>query len=96
MTQVVNSRDRDRRRTFDRSTMAIYYFNVRCDDFETTDLVGEECSSPEVVRREALSTARELVVNDLLAGRAPRRDWVEVEDKEHRTVMLLPLSAAAS
>lgn len=76
--------------------MPIFYFNVRCDDFETTDLVGENCSSPESVRREALSTARDLILNDLLSGRVPHQGWVEVEDADHRAVMMLPLSAAAS
>lgn len=51
--------------------MAHYYFNVRCDEFETTDLVGDDCPSFEAARREALSTAQELVLNDLLSGRVP-------------------------
>jgi hypothetical protein len=76
--------------------MAHYYFNVRCDDFETTDLLGEDCPSFEAARREALNTAREIVLNDLLNGRLPHQGWVEVEDEEHRPVLLLPISAAAS
>lgn len=76
--------------------MATYYFNVRCDEFETTDLVGEECDSLSSIRGEALRAARELVLSDLLSGRVPHRGWIEVEDEEHRPVLTLPISAAAS
>ena len=76
--------------------MPRYYFNVRCDSFETTDLVGEDCSTLTAIRGEALRCASDLVLNDLLAGRVPHQGWIEVEDEEHRPVLTLPLSAAAS
>jgi len=40
--------------------MSTYYFNVRCEQFQRTDLVGEECDSLADIRSEALRTAREL------------------------------------
>jgi hypothetical protein len=76
--------------------MSTYYFNVRCEHFQRTDLVGEECDSLDDIRSEALRTARELVTNDLLSGRFPQQGWIEVEDEEHRPVLMLPISAAAS
>jgi hypothetical protein len=76
--------------------MSTYYFNVRCEQFQRTDLVGEECDSLNSIRSEALRTARELVTNDLLRGRSPQQGWIEVEDEEHRPVLMLPISAAAS
>ena len=76
--------------------MPRYYFNVRCDGFETTDLVGEDCETPSAIRGEALRCASDLVLNDLLSGRVPHQGWIEVEDEEHRPVLTLPLSAAAS
>lgn len=76
--------------------MAHYYFNVHCDEFVTTDLIGEDCPTMNAVRGEALRTARDLILNDLLSGRVPHQGWVEVEDEEHRAVLKLPLSAAAS
>ncbi len=76
--------------------MPKYYFNIRSEAFETTDLVGEECSTLSAVRGEALRCASDLVLNDLLNGRVPQQGWIEVEDEEHRPVLTLPLSAAAS
>ena len=76
--------------------MPRYYFNVRCDAFETTDMVGEDCETLSAIRGEALRCASDLVLNDLLNGRVPQQGWIEVEDEEHRPVLTLPLSAAAS
>jgi hypothetical protein len=76
--------------------MPHYYFNLCCEDYETTDLVGEMCPGVEAARREALRTAREIIRDDLLLGRTLHRGWIEVEDEEHRAVLRLPLSAAAS
>jgi hypothetical protein len=80
----------------ERAQMPHYYFNVECEDFRTTDLVGEDCSSLEAVRREALNTAREIIVDDLLSGRLPHAGWIEVEDEDQRAVLVLPIAAAAS
>ena len=76
--------------------MPVYYFNVHCDDFEETDLVGEVCRNHEAARAEALRTARELIQQQLLNGAPLRGGWVEVEDEEHRPVLMLPLRAASS
>ena len=76
--------------------MPLYYFNIHCEEFETTDLVGESCDTFEQVRSGAIRAARDLVLQDLLSGRVPHQGWIEVEDEDHRAVLSLPLSAAAS
>ena len=75
--------------------MPVYYFNVHCDSFEETDLVGELCPNHEAARAEAFRTARELIQQQLLAGAMLQGGWVEVEDEEHRPVLMLPLRAAS-
>jgi hypothetical protein len=75
--------------------MPVFYFNVRCDEFHLTDIVGEECPDALEARAEACRTARELVQDELLSGRVPQ-GWIEVEDEEHRPVMVVSLRDVAS
>ena len=75
--------------------MGTYYFNVHCDGFELTDIVGEVLPGVDEARAEACRTARALVQDELLNGRMPQ-GWIEVEDEEHRPVMVVPLRDAAS
>jgi hypothetical protein len=72
-----------------------YYFNVRCDRFEATDVVGEYCRGPSAARFEAMRAARDIVRKQLLSDEGPQRGWIEVEDEQHRPVMRVPLRCAA-
>ena len=74
--------------------MGTYYFNIECDGFRLTDIVGETCRSNEEARAEACRAARTLIQDDLVHGRGPH-GWIEVEDEEHRPVMIVPLRDAA-
>jgi hypothetical protein len=75
--------------------MPRYYFNVRCDSFETTDMVGESCRDDVAALGEALKTASSVVRKRLLADELFAGGWIEVEDEKHRPVLKLPLRAAA-
>ena len=75
--------------------MPRYYFNVRCDRFEVTDVVGEHCRDPSAARAEAMRAARAIVRTQLLSEELPQRGWIEVEDEQHRQVMRVPLRAVA-
>jgi hypothetical protein len=72
-----------------------YYFNVLCDSFETTDMVGETCADDVAALNEALRTASSVVRKRLLADELFNGGWIEVEDERHRQVLKLPLRAAA-
>jgi hypothetical protein len=72
-----------------------YYFNVRCDASEVTDLVGESCADDVAALGQAMRTASAVVQNRLLANEISLGGWVEVEDEGHRPVLRLPLRAAA-
>jgi hypothetical protein len=72
-----------------------YYFNVCCDRFEATDVIGEYCRGPSAARFEAMRAARAIVRKQLLSDEGPQRGWIEVEDEQHRSVMRVPLSCAA-
>jgi len=71
-----------------------YYFNIRLDESETTDLVGRECPNDVAALSEALKEAGQLVRNQLFFNKV-EDGWVEVEDENQREILRLPLRAAA-
>ena len=74
--------------------MPRYYFNVCCDDYETTDVVGETCADDLAALSLAMRTACS-VVQRLIPRHFSANGFVEVEDEQHRPVLKLPLRAAA-
>ena len=75
--------------------MPRYYFNVSCDGFETTDLVGECCRNDVDALAGAMRAASAVVRTQLAAEALIQSGWIEVEDESHRPVLRLPLRAAA-
>ncbi len=75
--------------------MPRYYFNVSCDGFESTDLVGETCPNDVAALSGALRVASAVLQKRLRAEELSNDGWVEVEDETHRPVLRLPLRAAA-
>jgi len=72
-----------------------YYFNVCCDGYETTDVVGRACPDDLGALNDAMQTASELIRQRLQSSAFAADGWVEVEDERHRSVLRLPLRAAA-
>jgi hypothetical protein len=75
--------------------MPRFFFNIHSDDYDATDLVGDHCRDTRHARAEACRTARDLVRETLALGRLPD-GWIEVEDEEHRPVLVVPFAAVAS
>lgn len=75
--------------------MPRYYFNVCCDAFETTDVCGESCSDDVAALGQALRLASGILRKQFLEGELASEGWIEVEDERHRSIMKLPLRAAA-
>jgi hypothetical protein len=71
-----------------------YFFNVCSEEYETTDLVGENCADDVAALKEAMRAASEIIRDQLFFNRVADA-WIEVEDEQHREVMRLPLRAAA-
>jgi hypothetical protein len=75
--------------------MPRYFFNVRSSGFEETDLVGRTCPNDVAALAEAMGEAsrvlRDLLQQDALSDSGE----IEIEDERHRTVLRLPLRAAA-
>ncbi len=75
--------------------MPRYFFNVRGNGFEETDLVGRTCADDVAALAEALGEAGR-VLKDLLSQDALSDcGEIEIEDERHRTILTLPLRAAA-
>ena len=75
--------------------MPRYYFNVCCEAYEATDVVGESCPDDVAALSTALSRACEVVKQRLVPADFSSDGWIEVEDEEHRPVLKLPIRAAA-
>ncbi len=75
--------------------MPRYYFNVCCDAYEATDVVGESCPNDVAALSQALKKACAVVQQRLEPSDFSADGWIEVEDEQHRPVLKLPLRAAA-
>ena len=72
--------------------MSTFYIHIHGGDFEGVDLVGKDFTDSEAARAAARRAARELLADDVIHGKMPPAEWIEVEDADHRPVMTLPLS----
>ena len=75
--------------------MPRYFFNVCSDGFEETDLVGKRCPDDIAALHEALCTASAVLQRRISSEGFCPNGSIEVEDERHRTVLTLPLRAAA-
>jgi hypothetical protein len=75
--------------------MPRYFFNVRGDGCEETDLVGRVCADDVAALGEALGAASRVLRARLRADGLSDVGMIEIEDERHRQVMSLPLRAAA-
>jgi hypothetical protein len=75
--------------------MPLYFFNFRSEGFEETDLVGKRCKNDLAALSEAMAMASGIVHERLAALYLSHPGEIEVEDERHRTILNLPLRAAA-
>ena len=75
--------------------MPRYFFNFTSEDCEEVDLVGRTCPDDLAALQEALITASSIVQKRLQREAFCNSGTIEVEDEDHRTVLTLPLKAAA-
>ena len=66
-----------------------------CPNHSITDVTGEELRNRAEATARAREIAKDLVSDQVKDGKRPA-GWVEVEDKDHRPVFMLPLRAVAS
>jgi hypothetical protein len=75
--------------------MPLYFFNIRGDGFDETDLIGKRCKNDVAALSEAMLVASGVVHQRLADLQVAHYGEIEVEDEGHRTVLCLPLRAAA-
>jgi len=74
--------------------MPRFYFHLRGGDAEIPDLVGQECDDLTSARTRALRSARDILSHEVLSGRLPLNERIDVEDEEQRPVFMLPFREA--
>ena len=73
--------------------MARFYFHLRDGEF-TPDEEGVELFDETAAREFALKNARSIMAHKTTAGRVPLKGCIEIEDADHRPVMVVPFAAA--
>jgi len=71
-----------------------YFFDVIDDDVVAEDPEGAEFPDLDAVREEALGAARELLCEDVEAGRPVDRRYIQVRDASGQVFFKTPLIAA--
>jgi hypothetical protein len=75
--------------------MPRYFFNFSSEGCEEVDLVGKTCPNDVAALQEALNAASAIMRRRLRSETCCPTGTIEVEDERHRTVLTLPLRAAA-
>ena len=75
--------------------MPRYFFNFSSEGCEEVDIVGKSCANDVAALQEALHAASAIMRRRLDAETFRADGTIEVEDERHRTVLTLPLRAAA-
>ena len=74
--------------------MARFYFDIRGGEAEVRDEFGRNLPDLESARREAVQVARIISSAEVVDGRIPSHEWVDVQDSDRRPVFALPFRAA--
>jgi hypothetical protein len=72
--------------------MPRFYFNLH-DDVVVIDDEGRELADVSAARTAAIQAARDLMCDQVRAGRLKLSHRIEVEDEDRRPVLTLPFSA---
>ena len=74
--------------------MSRYFFHIKEGDETIVDEEGEEFDTVESVRKVAVESAREIMSQDVLNGRAPNGRTFVIADETGRTALALPFKEA--
>jgi hypothetical protein len=74
--------------------MPLYLFHVRGGPLETEDEEGIDLPDRAAAYQQALRGARSLIAAEVLEGRLPRAERIEVEDSDGLTILVLAFTDA--
>ena len=74
--------------------MPRYHLNIRDRGMYVSDVEGGEFDGIEAARMEAITSAREIMSNQVLAGKAPNGSVFEITDVNGVTVLTIPFKDA--
>jgi hypothetical protein len=74
--------------------MATFFFHIRGGGIEAEDYIGMDLPGLEAARDEAVRAARDIMMDEIQAGRLSLRRRIDVEDEDQRPVFSLPFGEA--
>ncbi len=74
--------------------MPTFFFHIRGGGIEAEDFIGMDLPSLEAARDEAVRSARDIMMDEIQAGRLSLKRRIDVEDQDHRPVFSLPFGEA--
>ncbi len=74
--------------------MPTYFFHIRGGGIEAEDYIGMDLADIEAVRDEAVRSARDIMMDEIQAGRLSLKRRIDVEDADQRPVFSLPFAEA--
>lgn len=76
------------------AAMPTFFFHIRGAGIEAEDYIGMELHDLEAARDEAVRAARDIMMDEIQAGRLSLRRRIDVEDANQRPVFSLPFGEA--
>jgi hypothetical protein len=74
--------------------MPTFFFHIRGGGIEAEDFIGMDLPSLEAARDEAVRSARDIMMDEIQAGRLSLKRRIDVEDQDQRPVFSLPFGEA--
>lgn len=74
--------------------MPTFFFHIRGGGIEAEDFIGMDLPSLEAARDEAVRSARDIMMDEIQAGRLSLKRRIDVEDGDQRPVFSLPFGEA--
>jgi hypothetical protein len=74
--------------------MPTFFFHIRGGGIEAEDFIGMDLPSIEAARDEAVRAARDIMMDEIQAGRLSLKRRIDVEDQDQRPVFSLPFGEA--
>ncbi len=74
--------------------MPTFFFHIRGGGIEAEDFIGMDLPSLEAARDEAVRSARDIMMDEIQAGRLSLKRRIDVEDQDQRPIFSLPFGEA--
>jgi hypothetical protein len=74
--------------------MPTFFFHIRGGAVEAEDFIGMDLPNVAAARNEAVRSARDIMMDEIQAGRLSLKRRIDVEDQDQRPIFSLPFGEA--